>query len=67
MGNRSRLPLTAGILLPGPPATSVKESATCIVWRDADLKPLVGDEYVASTTLTGTNIAQAEVEPSPEC
>jgi len=67
MGNRGRLLLTAGILLPGPPARSVEETSTCIVWRDPNLKPLVGDEYVASTTLTGTSTAQAEAERSPEC
>jgi hypothetical protein len=67
MGDADRLSLVAGILLPGPPAQVVHQTATCVVYRDGALKRLIGMEYAAATTTTDTTTAYIQAESGPVC
>jgi hypothetical protein len=67
MGNRERMALTSGTLLPDDATETSLNSNTCIVWKSAELKRLTGLEYAAATTATGTTTARMRAKRSPSC
>jgi hypothetical protein len=67
MDDRTRLGLVEGILLPDDATQTSLNSDTCDVWKSRKLKRLIGMEYAAATTTTGTTTADMRAESSPAC
>lgn len=67
MDDRTRLGLVSGVLLPDDATETNLNTDTCIVWRSPKLKGLIGMEYAAATTTTGTTTADMRPETSPAC
>jgi hypothetical protein len=67
MSSRERMSLTLGIYLPDDATCASLNTDTCIVRRSRKLKQLIGLEYAAATTTTGTTTADIRAEPSPAC
>jgi hypothetical protein len=65
--NRERVTLLAGINLPIDATETSINRNTCIVWRSAKLKKLIGMAYAAGTTRSGTTTAHMRAERSPRC
>ena len=65
--NRERVTLLAGINLPVDARETSINRNTCIVWRSATLKRLIGVAYAAGTTRPGTQTAKMRAERSPSC
>jgi hypothetical protein len=66
--NRERIAgLLDGINLPLDARTTRINRNTCIVWRSATLKRLIGMAYAAGTTQTGTTTAKMRAERTPHC
>jgi hypothetical protein len=65
--NRERVVLLDGIDLPADAVGTNLNTNTCIVWRSATLKKLIGFEYAQGTTVTGTTTAQMQAISSPHC
>lgn len=67
-GNREQIVgLLDGINLPVDATTTRINRATCIVWRSAKLKTVVGMAYAAGTTQPGTTTAQMRAERTLHC
>jgi hypothetical protein len=67
MSNEERMLLLDGTMLPGPPAPTVINNSTCMVFRDAGLKKLIGMVYAVATTQAGASSAQIHAESAPGC
>jgi hypothetical protein len=65
--DRERLVLVSGIDLPSDAAETSLNTDTCIVFRSPQLAKLIGTEYAAATTVTGSNDAFMRAEATPSC
>jgi hypothetical protein len=66
-GNQERILLLGGINLPRDATPTGISRSTCIVWRSATLKRLIGMAYAAGTTDPGTTRADMRAELRPRC
>ena len=66
-GDRDRIDQTAGILLPADAIETSLNGNACDVWKSPTLRRLIGMEYAAATTTTGTTTADMRAEVSPAC
>jgi hypothetical protein len=64
--DRERMLLLARVNLPNDVAGG-PEADTCVIWRSATLRALLGSEYAKATTTTGSNTARMEASSSPQC
>ncbi len=65
--DRERLGLLSGVSLPDDATETDLNGDTCLVWRSAKLKKLIGLEYAAATTTTGAKTAQMTAKSTPRC
>ncbi len=67
MGDRERVALVAGIMLPDDATQTNLNSDTCAVWRSRTLRRLIGTPYARGTTTTGDTSAQMQAVTTPTC
>jgi hypothetical protein len=58
--------LVAGSMLPGHP-TLVRQTATCVDYRDPALQKLIGKEYAEASTAPYVNFATMQAVAAPGC
>jgi hypothetical protein len=67
MGSRERVVLLSGNLLPDDATETNLNTDSCIVWKSAKLKELIGVAYAAGTTTPGATSAEMRAETTPVC
>jgi hypothetical protein len=65
--DEERMFFVAGTMLPGYPVPSVRQSSTCVDYRDPALRKLIGTEWAEASTITGTATATMQAVKSPGC